>query len=402
MTPDPPTLLGCSAVIFLLLGVHFILSELSSRRWSRMAWYAAPFLLGAVSGLFFTVPSILPGLWGLRMGALFMVLAYGTGWQTIRIMMDCHSQFLVVLLTCSTSFMLSILAGPTGLLHVLSTVFRLAVIASFHTLAAHDLQHHIRIRTPAKRSLLRLLHLYAGFHFLLIPFVLWMPAPLGAAPTAIWAVTTCNLLTVIEVALVALAIIAIPWEQLALRQQELILQDPLSGASNRRAFQSWLENNRKICAHEALLMVDIDHFKSINDAHGHAVGDQIIAAMGRVCSDLLYPPTVLFRIGGDEFVVVFQCASPDEMLATAQRLRRAFRTETRMIGGGAVAATLSIGAALCPGTGITRTELLARADSALYAAKQTGRDRVVHFPWDEEDAPPAPANDPTAIAEAGL
>ena len=392
MTPDPPTLLGCSAVIFLLLGVHFILSELSSRRWSHMVWYAAPFLLESVSGLFFIIPTILPGLWSLRLGALCMVLAYGAGWQALRVMLGYRPEFLIPLSACGLSFALSIFAESTGLLHVVSTGFRLAVIGAFHIFAARDLQQNIRTMTSARCSLLRLLRIYAGFYLFLVPFILWLPAPLGAAPTTVWAITSYNFLVVIEVALFALAMIAIPWEQLAFQQQELILQDPLSGGSNRRAFQAWLDNDGKTCTHEALLMVDIDHFKSINDAHGHAVGDQIIIAMGRVCADILYPPTILFRIGGDEFVVVFQCNGPNEMLATAQRLRNAFATETRMIGGGAVKATLSIGAALCPGTGIPRTELLARADSALYAAKQTGRDRVVHFPW-EEDAPvPAPAD----------
>lgn len=362
-----------------------------------MAWYAAPFLLASVSGLFFTVPTLLPGLWGLRLGALFMVAAYGTAWQTMRVMLGSPPRILLLVSACSVSFMLSVLAGPTGLFHVASTASRLGIIAAFHAFAARDLRQKVQIRTPARRSLLRLLHLYASLHLLLIPFVFWMPAPLGAAPSTIWAVTTYNFLVVIEVALFALAMIAIPWEQLAFRQQELILQDPLSGGSNRRAFQAWLENDGNICAHEALLMVDIDHFKSINDAHGHAVGDQIIMAMGRVCTEILYPPTILFRIGGDEFVVVFQCGSPDEMLATAQRLRKAFSTETRMIGGAAVKATLSIGAALCPGVGIARTELLARADSALYTAKQSGRDRVVHFPWKEEESHPAPANGPASI-----
>jgi len=386
MTPDPPTLLGCSAFIFLILGVHFILSELPGRRWARIIWYAAPFLLGSVSGLFFIIPTIFPGLWSLRLGALCMVLAYGAGWQALRVMLGCRPQLLILLSACGVSFALSVFAGSTGLLHVVSTGFRLAVIGVFHIFAAGDLQQNIRTMTPARCSLLRLLRVYAGFHLLLVPFILWLPAPLGAAPTTIWAITSYNFLVVIEVALFALAMIAIPWEQLAFQQQELILQDPLSGGSNRRAFQAWLEKDGKVCAHEALLMVDIDHFKSINDAHGHAIGDQIISAMGRVCADILYPPTILFRIGGDEFVVVFQCGSPDEMLATAEHLKKAFATETRMIGGSAVMATLSIGAALCPGIGIPRTELLARADSALYAAKQTGRDRVVHFPWAEEAA----------------
>ena len=357
-----------------------------------MAWYAAPFLLGSVSSLLFIVPTLLPGLWSLRLGALFMALAYGAGWQALRVMLGCRPRILVLLFACSASFMLSMLAGPTGLMHVISTAFRLAIIAAFHGAAALDLKRNVRIMTPARCSLLRLLCIYAGFHLFLVPFVLWMPAPFGAAPATVWAVTSYNFLVVIEVALFALAMIAIPWEQLAFQQQELILQDPLSGGSNRRAFQAWLDNDGKTCTHEALLMVDIDHFKSINDAHGHAVGDQIITAMGRVCADILYPTTILFRIGGDEFVVVFQCDGPDEMLATAEHLKKAFATETRMIGGGAVKATLSIGAALCPGTGIPRTELLARADSALYAAKQTGRDRVVHFPWGEEAPVPAPAD----------
>ncbi|MQS00037.1 GGDEF domain-containing protein, partial [Gluconobacter aidae] len=376
MTPDPPTLLGCSAVIFLLLGVHFILSELSARRWPHMVWYAAPFLMGAASSLLFTAPTMLPGLWGLRLGALFMIMAYGTAWQAMRVMLGCQARLLVLVSACSLSFTLSALAGSTGAIHVISTAFRLTIIAAFHVFAARDLRRSVPIRTPARRSLLRLLNTYAAFHLLLVPFVFWMPAPLGAAPSTVWAVTTYNFLVIIEVALFALAMIAIPWEQLTFRQQELILQDPLSGGGNRRAFQAWLDNDGHICAHEALLMVDIDHFKSINDAHGHAVGDQIITAMGRVCTQILYPPTVLFRIGGDEFVVVFQCGSLDEMLATAHRLRKAFSTETRLIGGGAVMATLSIGAALCPGRGIPRTELLAQADNALYTAKQSGRNRV--------------------------
>ncbi|MBS1066674.1 GGDEF domain-containing protein [Gluconobacter kondonii] len=384
MTPDPSTLLGYSTVIFLLLGVHFILSEFSGRRWSRMAWYAAPFFLGAVSGLFSTVQSILPGQWGLRMSSLFMIMAYGAAWQAMRIILGYRTRVLPVLLACIVFFILSALSGRTGLFHVLSTAFRLAALAMLHLLGIWNLRNAEQITTPARRNLQRLLTLYAGFYLLLVALVLWLPAPLGAAPATIWAVATYNFLTVVEVTLFALGMIAIPWEQLAFRQKELILQDPLSGGGNRRAFQEWLENDGQNCAHEALLMVDIDHFKNINDLHGHAIGDQIIIAMGHVCRDLLYPTTTLFRIGGDEFVVVFQCGSIDEMLATAQRLRNTFSTETRLIGEEGITATLSIGAALCPGTGISRTDLLARADNALYAAKQTGRDRVVHFAQEEE------------------
>ena len=388
MTPDPPTLLGYSTVIFLLLGIHFILAEFSGRRWSRMAWYGAPFFLGAVSGLFSTVQSLLPGQWGPRMISLFMIMAYGAAWQAMRIILGYRPRLLPVLLACFIFFVLSVLSARTGLFHVLSTAFRLTTLALLHVFAVRDLRHPTQIRTPARRSLQKLLTLYAGFYFLLVALVVWMPAPLGAAPATIWAVASYNFLTVIEVALFALGMIAIPWEQLAFQQQELILQDPLSGGGNRRAFQAWLENDGKNCAHEALLMVDIDHFKNINDVHGHAIGDQIIIAMGRVCKDLLYPTTTLFRIGGDEFVVVFQCGSVDEMLATAQRLRNAFSAETHVIGEEGITATLSIGAALCPGTGISRTDLLARADNALYAAKQTGRDRVVHFAHEENPSPP--------------
>ena len=384
MKPDPNTLLGYSAVIFFFLGIYFTISEFSKKRWSRMVWYAAPFFLGAVSGLFSTVQSILPGQWGLRMSSLFMIMAYGAAWQAMRIILGYRTQVLPALLASIVFFVLSALSGQTGLFHILSTACRPAALAMLHILGLRNLRNANQIRTPVRRNLQRLLTIYAGFYLLLVTLVLWMPFPLGAAPSTIWAVATYNFFTVIEVTLFALGMIAIPWEQLAFRQKELILQDPLSGGGNRRAFQEWLENDGQNCAHEALLMVDIDHFKNINDLHGHAIGDQIIIAMGHVCRDLLYPTTTLFRIGGDEFVVVFQCGSIDEMLATAQRLRNTFSTETRLIGEEGITATLSIGAALCPGTGISRTDLLARADNALYAAKQTGRDRVVHFAQEDE------------------
>ncbi|SCG54343.1 putative bifunctional diguanylate cyclase/phosphodiesterase [Micromonospora halophytica] len=154
-------------------------------------------------------------------------------------------------------------------------------------------------------------------------------------------------------------------------------RDPLTDLPNRRALLARLDD---LLAERrerpgALLLIDIDNFKDINDVHGHAVGDDVLRVLARLLLRELPPATVLGRLGGDEFAVVLPGAHAEDALAIAETLCNAtVRTPVPLAGTG-LRVTLSIGAAsLEPGD--TRDTMLAHADLALYEAKNAGRNRA--------------------------
>jgi diguanylate cyclase (GGDEF)-like protein len=124
-------------------------------------------------------------------------------------------------------------------------------------------------------------------------------------------------------------------------------------------------------------MVDIDHFKSINDRYGHAVGDEAIREVARRLSACLRERDVICRYGGEEFAVLLVDASPEEAERVAHRLHAAVAATPLMTVDGPVPMTVSVGLARPPDVARDVQVLLGQADEALYAAKGAGRNRVV-------------------------
>jgi diguanylate cyclase (GGDEF)-like protein len=125
----------------------------------------------------------------------------------------------------------------------------------------------------------------------------------------------------------------------------------------------------------SVLALDLDHFKAVNDTHGHAVGDEALRAFARRIRGPLRQSDHLARLGGEEFIVLLPGAPVSNALEIAERLRASV-AEAPLVDVPRVAVTVSIGvAAFRPGD--RGTDLLARADTAAYAAKRSGRDRVV-------------------------
>jgi diguanylate cyclase (GGDEF)-like protein/PAS domain S-box-containing protein len=159
--------------------------------------------------------------------------------------------------------------------------------------------------------------------------------------------------------------------------------DQLTGVANRRHFMDLAEREAyraQRYGHDlSLVMIDLDHFKRINDTHGHAAGDRVLEEVCRVCGRELRESDLLGRMGGEEFAALLVECGLDEALAAAERLRRAVASRPVEGPEGAIRVTLSLGAAqLRPSESLS--ELLGRADRALYAAKRAGRDRVAAEP----------------------
>jgi diguanylate cyclase (GGDEF)-like protein len=165
------------------------------------------------------------------------------------------------------------------------------------------------------------------------------------------------------------------------RIEELAVTDELTRVYNRRyAFERFgeeLEKVRRKGAPLSCLVIDFDHFKRINDEHGHAAGDAVLRVVAGALRDALRPYDILARLGGEEFLVLLPGIGQEEVLPIAERLRELV-AGTRVVyapGKPSLYVTVSIGIATATGGDADVKALLSQADLALYAAKRAGRNR---------------------------
>jgi diguanylate cyclase (GGDEF)-like protein len=176
--------------------------------------------------------------------------------------------------------------------------------------------------------------------------------------------------------------------QLEADLRRLATTDALTGTLNRRRFfelgQRKLSRGPDIRQEIAVLMVDIDHFKLINDRHGHPVGDEALMHVVRRLRSALRRFDLIGRLGGEEFAIMLPAITTAAALNVAERLRAAVAAEPLVRETMRIPMTISVGLAMARGADSTIEQMIARADEQLYKAKDGGRDRVCHS---EPDVP---------------
>jgi diguanylate cyclase (GGDEF)-like protein len=166
------------------------------------------------------------------------------------------------------------------------------------------------------------------------------------------------------------------------RVKQLAYLDGLTGIFNRRFFElrvlEEIDRARRFNGGMAVVMVDIDQFKRLNDEFGHLLGDEVLRQVSSMFHQQLRKIDVVCRYGGEEFAILLSQTNPQHSLAVAEKLRRL--VETWQFPGVPQCVTISAGVATYPDHGTTRDELVKSADAGLYAAKQGGRNRVLLGP----------------------
>ena len=165
------------------------------------------------------------------------------------------------------------------------------------------------------------------------------------------------------------------------RLKHLAVTDELTELKNRRYIMEQLEREYQRAVRTgtplSLVLIDIDHFKKVNDTFGHAFGDVVLKAMAHEMQASLRPYDLLGRIGGEEFLIASPGSTLEEAVALAERIREKIRGKTIANKDHSISVTVSAGVTSLNGQDRKSDALLARADDALYQAKQKGRDRVV-------------------------
>ena len=164
------------------------------------------------------------------------------------------------------------------------------------------------------------------------------------------------------------------------RLHEDSIRDPLTKLYNRRLMDEGLRREMRRAKRSntsvSVIMVDLDNFKSINDDHGHDVGDQVLVMLARHLTESVREEDIVYRFGGEEFVIVLPGADLDIARERAEDICRSIRSKRLEAEKAVLRVTMSAGVATYPVHGETQEQLITQADKALYRAKQAGRDRV--------------------------
>ena len=206
----------------------------------------------------------------------------------------------------------------------------------------------------------------------------WLPAT-NQLFESVW-LTVLSFEALLFTISIAFILLAMAKERTEYRHKTAALIDPLTGVANRRAFLQDGEAQLKQQATDphptAVMLLDLDNFKSINDRFGHAVGDQVLEIFADVANGSMRHIDLFGRLGGEEFAALLRDTNRDRALTVAEQIRVGFAEATREVDGRSVGATVSIGIVINHDAVLDLSALLAQADHALYRAKDSGRNRV--------------------------
>jgi diguanylate cyclase (GGDEF)-like protein len=378
---DSYTVLIASSAGLTCLGCALLFFWNRDRRLEWLLWWSLPFILGGLSALAYTRQNWSSDFLSIGPGNVARMLAVAMLWQGARAFAGRKPLWLA--LVAIPVVWLGLCLVPAFFENMPA---RIVVVSAAQTgfclLAAWELWRGRDERLPSRYPAIACFVSFAAVMLVRILGVNVLPFPMGSLPLdPVW-LGGFNLTVFAHAFFVGLLLLALTKERLELEQRNIALVDPLTGLMNRRAFMAQVERNavRRGLGPEptAILVLDLDHFKSINDEYGHEIGDRVLASFAAVAAANVRPSDMLYRLGGEEFCIVLPHSNVHVALSTSERVRKAFASHTYVSAGGiAIAATVSIGIATADHAGFDLDVLLAAADAALYEAKSRGRNRIV-------------------------
>ena len=372
---DLPTLLAITVFTSGLAGCLLLLSWHYHRRISALALWGSAFIIAAIATALIMARGTISDFLSIVMANAILAAAYGIIWAGVR---NFEGKRVSVVLTLAGAliWLAACSIGPIYRLPVARATVMATIAITYALLAVLELWRGRGEEVSRWPIMLLLLG-----HAAAIP----VRIPLAASVTDPHPFHV-NLLTFAIFEAVFVCICAtylfggLAKDRIAASYQRASLIDPLTGVANRRGFlqagERLLVRTRFARQSAALLLFDLDRFKSINDKFGHHAGDAVITAFCQLATSLLRPTDLFGRIGGEEFASLLPNTGQQDALGLAERLRAAFEANSHTGPERPLTATVSVGVAISENASSDLSALLDAADQALYCAKALGRNRV--------------------------
>ena len=379
MAIDNFTLVLASGAVICVLGALFVYLWRKDRApW--FGWLAGTYICGAAAAALYGPRGNIPNIASMGAGTAVLLLSLSCLWMASRVFSGRKVIWWALIVAPALWGASFIVPGFTSMLGV-RVVLASIPAAAFFFLAAYELWRDRAEKLPSRTAAIAF-HVSGGLFFAFrILSVAMLPFPIGGQTMHPVAMAVFNLITFVHALFLSVLMISLTKERRENEQRTLAESDALTGLPNRRAFGSEAErllrrqkNNR---APLALLILDLDHFKSINDRFGHDAGDRVLVEFGAVLSNNLRETDHRFRMGGEEFCCLLPGLTLREAQAVAERICEAFQATQVDVLGGTVRGTVSIGISSSDICGYVLEDLLNEADAATYEAKATGRNRAV-------------------------
>ncbi len=380
MSDEVSALFSVSISVESMLGLLLLFMWAQNLELRAVAWWGSAHLLRAGSISLFGLYGEAPDIVSIDLANVILLTSFAATWAGTRLYAG--RKLNVPLLFAGSIIWLAAVQFPAFqqsiLLRSLLSAF---IIAGYTWAAAAELWYCETCASVSRLPACFLLFAHGALFLLRTPLVLMLPHPpaTGRLFASIW-LTVLSSEALLFTISIAFILMAMAKERAAFVHKAAAMIDPLTGVWNRRGLMT--ENERffppsgQPAPEAAVLLIDLDNFKSINDRFGHALGDRVLQMFADTARNAVRGTDYVGRLGGEEFAVVLYGLAGDRASSVAERIRNAFAEQAQIVEGEHVAATVSIGVAIHDGSTIAFTELLWKADRALYRAKEGGRNRV--------------------------
>jgi diguanylate cyclase (GGDEF)-like protein len=380
MNLDVNTLFLVTIYVEAILGLLLLFAWVQNTAIYAVAWWGFADLLRAASIVLFGMFGTVSDLISIDLANALLFTAFALTWTGARVF-D-HRRPQPILLFAGAALWLAVGHMPVfAASWEARALLSSGIITAYTWATAYEFWRGRSEPLVSRWPAIFMLFAHGALYLLRTPFgamLSWKPMG-NRAFGSVW-LTVLSFEALLFTISIAFILLAMAKERTEHRHKTAALVDPLTGISNRRAFLQDGEARLKRQAIDprpiAVMLLDLDNFKSINDRFGHAIGDRVLQRFADVSSNCMRRADLFGRLGGEEFAAVLVDTTRERAVAVAEQIRASFATATCEVDGRPVVATVSIGVVISYDAVLDISALLAQADHALYRAKDNGRNRI--------------------------
>jgi diguanylate cyclase (GGDEF)-like protein len=379
MSLDVNTLFMVTIYVEAILGLLLLFAWVQNIAIKAVAWWGFAHLIRAASVVLFGMYGSAPDLITIDLANALLFTAFAVTWTGARVF-DGRPAEPVYLVTGAVLWLLVCRLPAIADSVDARVLIASGIITAYTWLTAYEFWRGRNEQLVSRWPAIFMLFAHGSLFLLRTPLIAVLPwTPTDHVYNSVW-LTVLSFEALLFTISIAFILLAMAKERTELRHRTAAMIDPLTGIANRRAFLHDADlMAKRNSAHPkpcAVLLIDLDHFKSINDRFGHAVGDRVLEIFSAAARASIRASDLLGRLGGEEFAVVLHDTAREKAMAVAERIRESFAEQAKEVDSRPVCATVSIGVVQNDSGPMDIPGLLAQADQALYVAKERGRNRV--------------------------